>query len=274
MTTATPKKAREMPKGGKKGGTMFPRVPLAEALIYAKKLVSKTHTGPQTQEVILLGVLGSKHAKGQLGMSALKQYGLMKGDIKSNFTADSLAKQIAAAPDEELAPLHRQAVLKPTVFKALFETFHGDTISKAKLMQRAADVKVHPDETANCVDIYISGMLTAGLVTVAGDQVTHLASSDLALLSASNRVPGIDAEAADKRHSGDETNGDSPGTDNEVSVPGSGSTEANAESTGLPNGLGGTGPRAVFNVNVTLDSSLDTEKLLKQLELLKRFGAI
>ena len=33
-------------------------------------------------------------------------------------------------------------------------------------------------------------------------------------------------------------------------------------------------PRAVFNVNVTLDSSLDTEKLQKQLELLKRFGAI
>jgi hypothetical protein len=30
----------------------------------------------------------------------------------------------------------------------------------------------------------------------------------------------------------------------------------------------------VFNVNVTLDSSLDIEKLQKQLELLKRFGAI
>jgi hypothetical protein len=35
-----------------------------------------------------------------------------------------------------------------------------------------------------------------------------------------------------------------------------------------------SGPRAVFNVNVTLDSSLDIEKLQKQLELLKRFGAI
>ena len=34
------------------------------------------------------------------------------------------------------------------------------------------------------------------------------------------------------------------------------------------------GPRAVFNVNVSLDSSLDIEKLQKQLELLKRFGAI
>ena len=46
-------------------------------------------------------------------------------------------------------------------------------------------------------------------------------------------------------------------------------TENNSENPG-----GKSGQRAVFNVNVTLDSSMDIEKLQKQLELLKRYGAI
>lgn len=161
MTTAPAKNPRQMPKGGRKGGAVFPRIPLADAVVYAKKLVSKTHTGPQSNDVILMGVIGSKHDKGVYGMSALKQFGLMTGDTKSHFSADVLAKKIAAAPSEELIPLFRQAALKPTVFKALFETFHGDTVSKAKLKQRVADLKVHPDETGNCVEVYVASMSTA-----------------------------------------------------------------------------------------------------------------
>lgn len=135
-----------MPKGGRKGGSVFPRVALNDAIKYARKLVSKTHTSAQPKDVILSGVVGAKTGTGDVRMSALKQYGFLKGDTKSNFFADELAKKIAAAPPEELVPLYRQAMLKPTVFKKLFDTFHGDTISKAKLKQRAADLKVHPDE--------------------------------------------------------------------------------------------------------------------------------
>jgi hypothetical protein len=175
MTASPEKKARQMPKGGRKGGSTFPRVALTDAIGYARKLVSKTHTAPQPKDVILSGVFGVRGPQGEIRISALKQYGFLKGDVKTNFSADNLAKKIVAAPSEELVPLYRQAMLKPTIFKKLFDTFHGDAVSKAKLKQRAADLKVHPDETSTCVDLYISGMVTACLVIVDGDQVTHLA---------------------------------------------------------------------------------------------------
>jgi len=44
------------PKGGRKGGTGYPKVKLEQAVAYAKKLVGKTHTGPQPALTILPGV--------------------------------------------------------------------------------------------------------------------------------------------------------------------------------------------------------------------------
>ena len=87
MTTAPAKKARQMPKGGRKGGSVFPRVALGDAIVYARKLVSKTHTAPQHNDVILSGVIGVKGGTGEVRMSALKQYGFLKGDAKSSFSA-------------------------------------------------------------------------------------------------------------------------------------------------------------------------------------------
>lgn len=274
MTSAPAKKVRQMPKGGRKGGSIFPRVALADALGYAKKLVGKTHTSPQPRDVILMGVIGSKYEKGEVGMSALKQYGLMTGDTKSNFSADDLAKKISAAPPEELIPLYRKAALKPVVFKALFETYHGDTVSKAKLKQRAADLKVHPDETGNCVDLYAASMVTAKLVIVAGDQVTHVASAEAAAPAA--RVAeeeGTDAVDADAVASDESALGSQ--VENSTGLSPNGSRNAAKGNAGaLRDGDGATAPRAVFNVNVTLDASLDVEKLEKQLALLRRYGAL
>lgn len=279
MTTAPAKKTRQMPKGGRKGGSTFPRVPLADALAYAKKLVSKTHTGPQTRDVILMGVIGSKHDKGELGMSALRQYGLLKGDAKSNYVAEDLAKRITAAPPEELMPLHRQAALRPTVFKALFDTFHSDTISKAKLRQRAHDLKVHPDETSNCVELYVASMVTAGLVTVSGEQVTHVASADALAPPLLQR----DADDESVHFTGERADDGSPAQQSESEAGSGTKAEADCASGGVtaaaPAGAANQSsvdqtPRAVFNVNVTLDSSLDTDKLERQLQLLKRYGAI
>jgi len=274
MSIEAESKTRQMPKGGRKGGSIFPRVTLNDAVTYARKLVSKTHTSAQPKDVILSGVVGAKGGTGEVRMSALKQYGFLKGDTKSNFSADDLAKKIAAAPPDELNSLYRQAVLKPAVFKKLFDTFHGDTVSKAKLKQRAADLKVHPDETGTCVDLYISGMTAANLVTIEGDQVKHLASRDVEPTST------VDVEG----ETGSDTMDDLPEEDAAQDGLQGGSDGSSAEGHAAGNGAiadpltpaGNTqlGPRAVFNVNVTLDSSLDIEKLQKQLELLKRFGAI
>src|SRR4051812_18032682 len=109
--TSEGKTMRQMPKGGRKGGIVFPRIALKDALGYARKLVSKTHTSAQPQDVIFSGVVGTKGGPGNVRISALKQYGFLKGDAKSNFSADELAKQIIAAPQEELTLLYRRAVL-------------------------------------------------------------------------------------------------------------------------------------------------------------------
>ena len=105
-------------------------------------------------------------------------------------------------------------------------------------------------------------------MTVDGDQVKHLAANDAAMAatSAVTDTETIDEKleddgAAEAANKGDEEAGP------EVKDEG-------AAKTRELKGERPSGPRAVFNVNVTLDSSLDIEKLQRQLELLKRFGAI
>lgn len=275
MTIAPAKQTRQMPKGGRKGGSVFPRLALNDAIGYARKLVSKTHTARQPQDVILSGVIGAKGGIGAVRMSALKQYGFLEGDTKTNFSADELAKKIAAAPPDELVQLYQQAMLKPTVFKKLFDTFHGDSVSKAKLKQRAADLNVHPDETTTCVDLYVSGMTIAGLVTVEGDQVKHLASSDVGAAQVVSTADETEPETTDEEQAGGESTEAQDSGDEGADVTAKGANEGEkVVNTKAPKSTGQSGPRAVFNVNVTLDSSLDIEKLQKQLELLKRFGAI
>ena len=272
--TTTNKAPKQMPKGGRKGGAVFPRISLSEALQYAKKLVSKTHAGAQPADVILSGVVGNKSGPGRVRVSALKQYGFLKGDTKTGFSADELAKKITAAPEEELAPLYEHAILRPKIFKKLFDTYHGDAVTKAKLKQRAADLEVHPDETESRADIYISGMVTAGLVTIDGERIIHKASSELGQTDsqageAEQTERGFAAPMLGEESAGDTAHAAEVVTKNSDSVEHANGTSSDDLAT--PNQHG---PRAVFNVNVTLDSSLDIEKLQKQLELLKRFGAI
>ncbi len=273
--TAKEKKVRQMPKGGRKGGAVFPRVTFQDALGYARKLVSKTHVGAQPRDVILSGVVGAKAGIGNVRLSALKQYGFLKGDTKSKFSADELAKQIVAAPPEELRPLYSQAILKPTIFKRLFETFHSDTVTKAKLKQRAADLNVHPEETETCVELYLSGMTIAGLVTVEGDRVTHVCDSSVVpgnFPVGENNIGSLEDIGANDLSEVDFNEGLGP--DALASIEEDDRCDANLVSSALSINASRLDPRAVFNVNVTLDSSLDIDKLQKQLELLKRFGAI
>lgn len=244
------KSKKTMPKGVRKGGTRFPRQSLADALGWAKKLVAKTHLGPQPEGVVLSGVVGSSSSVGQVRISTLKQFGLLEGDSKG-YAASELAKKIEAAPAEERTALYRMAALTPPVFKTLFDTFHGDEVNYAKLKQRSAELKVHPDETGKCADIYAASMATAGLASLDGDKVVHVAAIDTVLPASSSLPP----EEESQDSVGNASSADDP-IEDEVS-------------TDMP-----ARPRAVFNVNVTLDSSLDTEKLERQLRLLKRFGAI
>ncbi|QYC11680.1 hypothetical protein [Brevundimonas nasdae] len=241
---------RKMPKGVRKGGTRFPRQTLGDSLAWAKKLVAKTHLGPQPEGVVLSGVVGNSNSVGRVRLSTLKQFGLMEGDSKG-YIASDLAKRIEAAPTEERSALYRAAVLAPPVFKALFDTFHGDEVTHAKLKQRAAELKVHPEETGKCADVYVTSMVTAGLATLDGDKIAHLSAIDMGTPPPS---PLITEQGDTDEPKVADDDGEGPEDETQPEAP--------------------NPKRAIFNVNVTLDSSLDTEKLERQLRLLKKFGAI
>lgn len=267
--TDEPKSKRVMPKGGRKGGAIFPRIPLKDAVAFARKLVSKTHVSAQPRDVILSGVVGAKGTRGNIRISALKQFGFLKGDSKSNYSANELAKRVDSAPPEELVELYRISALKPTIFNAIFDTFQGDVVTRAKLKQRAADLKVHPDETENCVEVYISSLTTAELVKANADGVTHVSSSQLATGFAAPKL----LDQAEEVEIGDVTTdaNDLPDIDDE----GDADTRSQEEATNLqypPRRSNGIQP--AINVSINIDSSMDVDKLQKQLELLKRFGAI
>lgn len=263
--------AKAMPKGGRKGGAMFPRINLEAAVGYAKKLVSKTHSGPQPKDVIYSGVLGGAGTSSNEKISALKQYGFVVGDTTNGFSASEEAKQLVAAPTEEIRAHYRAAVLRPKVFKALFDTFHGDAVTLAKLKQRASGLNVHPDETENCIEIYVQSAGMAELAKPEGDLYRHIADSDV-----NSSSPKPQAETGDAGHAEegpDEVPPPGPDVDQRTATTDpDASTEKNVNGSGRAENA--ISPRAIFNVKVTLDSSLDTEKLQKQLELLKKYGAI
>jgi hypothetical protein len=245
---------KSMPKGVKKGGTRYPRQSLVEALPWAKKLVVKTHLGPQPQDVILAGVFGNSGPVGQIRLSTLKQYGLLKGDSKG-YSATDLAKKVESSPEEELPILYRVATLNPPIFKALFDTFHGDEVTLARLKQRAAELKVHPEETENCVEIYVTSVVLANLAKRTGDKLVHVSAAD-----ALKKDPVATESVGENSHL--EVHPDDSGDDH--------GREADRDQDS-----GSQAPRrAAFTVNLTLDSTLDADKLEQQLKLLKKYGAI
>jgi hypothetical protein len=256
MASETGKAPRKMPKGGRKGGATFPRYSLNDALKWSKKLVFKTHLGPQPQGVIHSGVVGAKNSVGNVRISALRHYGLLTGDAKG-YVASELAKRTNAAPTDEAQALHREAVLSAKLFKELFNTFQGDSVTKQKLRQRAADLNVHPEQTDTCIDIYVSSMSTAGLLNAEGEKISHVSSAVEGTEGDEPLADPSDVEQPAEPHA---ENSEVQSADQDTELP---QPRSSARS-----------PRAVFNVNVTLDSSLDIEKLSKQLELLRRFGAI
>ncbi|MGA8344323.1 MAG: hypothetical protein WB781_20490, partial [Candidatus Sulfotelmatobacter sp.] len=115
-------KPRVMPKGGRKGGTTFPRMGLTEALTYSDNVAKKTTTGPQSVENIRLGVFENKGPRGGVKAAALKQYGLLE-EKNDTYDSTALARKILAAIDEEKPLLWRQAFLTSKIFAQMYETY-------------------------------------------------------------------------------------------------------------------------------------------------------
>lgn len=252
---AEPEK-KKTPKGGRKGGTLFPKIDLARAEDYAKRLVSKTHTGAQPAAIILPGVFDSSKDQGEIRASALKQYNLLEGDPKA-YQASELGKQLASSPPEEITPFRQRACLAPKVFKVLFDTFQGDTISRAKIRQQAINLKVHPDTADNCVEVFVSSLQHAGLAKADQDNVVFVKSPAEAPHAARETTPEVGVAQAQP------ATVETPAGKEEILQP-----VGPAE---LPKPPRTTGP---IQVNITVDPSMDPEKLEKLLKLLKQYGAL
>ena len=254
-------KKMNLVRGKKKGGTRFPRISLERALKYSTKLVSKTAVASQSEAILLAGVFGNTGSRGKVRASAMKQYGLMEGTAAA-YKATQLAKDIDAAADEgERLPLIRRAMLAPKIFRDLFETYHGDEASKGKIRGRTQQLEVHPDSGEECAELFISSAETAKLGTRVGDGIKLIAAIDAAPLTEET------SEATDTEGTQLSV---SPETENNNGEENSQLREQDRHTNETPR------PRtaADVTVNLTVDSSLDGDKLGKQLELLRQYGLI
>lgn len=249
---------RKPPKGGRKGGTVFPKIDLKQAHDYAKKLVSKTHSGPQPDTIILTGVFNNAGAEGKVRASALKQFSLLEGEPTA-YQATQLARDIVSAPSEELSPLLQKACLAPKLFKTLFDTFQNDTVTTAKIRQQAINFKVHPDTADECVKIFVGSLQYAGLAKVNQDDIivskfTQVATHDL-----------LSKDSATDTSTETET----------IKTNKSNSQEGESDKFGFdPASINRRPITPSFQVSISIDPSMDPDKLEKLLKLLKQYGAI
>lgn len=251
------------PKGGRKGGTLFPKINLTQALDYGKKLVAKTHTGALPEKTILPGVFKNAGAAGKVRGSALKQFGLMQGNAHA-YEATKLAKDIDAAPLEERLPLLQRAFLSSKLFKEIFTTFQDDSVSKAKIEQRAKGLEVHPESAAECAQLFMESAVTAGLGTINGELI--------ALVNAGASAQGEEsAEGQDHEKSDDHEGVEDGAAAVEEATTAAGAKNSRHDESGKRIL---SGAKAGVTVNLNVDSSSDPDKLEKQLRLLREFGVI
>ena len=261
MAEAAKPEKKKMPKGGRRGGTLFPKINLQKALEYSKKLVSKTHNGPQPEQTILVGVFNNKGPGGGVRASALKQYGLMEGDTAA-YSASPLARQIEAAIPEERPALTQRAFLTPKLFKQIYDTLQSETASRARVRQVVVTAKVHPDSADECVACFIDGAVHSGLGTLDGENVV-LVNAGAVVVSPAD---GQDAEELEEHVEETEQGNEAGAAQTEAATVNNGSAQQRGQAGGVSN--------ADVRVNLAVDSSSDPDKLEKQLKLLKQYGLL
>ncbi|GAB5561390.1 MAG: hypothetical protein SynsKO_30370 [Synoicihabitans sp.] len=248
--------AKKMPKGGRKGGTTFPRVRLKDAAGYAEKLVSKTHTGTQPDTVILPGVFGASGPSGKVRASALKQFGLLEGTPKA-YDSTELAQSIVAAPEEEIRSHLATAFFKVKVFTTLFDTFCDDTVSTARVRQQALKLKVHPDSVNECVELFIGSATDAGLANQSGDDIAF------------TKTP-VEKVSEDQAEAETEEQSEVPPEEEQTEV-----VDAELEQEPETGGQSSVTPsKTKANLEIKIDPSMDPEKLDRLLGVLKKYGQI
>ena len=227
-------------------------------------VVQNSDGGAQPQDQILGGVFNSLSWLGEVKLSAVKQFGLLKGD-RAGYEATDLAKQIAAAPAEELPPLLQRACLTPPIFKTLFETFHNDEVSLAKIRQVAAHQNVHIDSADKCVEIFAASVEFAGCGSKTGDALRLTARpAESQTGSSPSALPDETPDDSADADAGAEDGATPAQEENQIGAAAKGNThraDDGASRRSLP-----------VQVNITIDPTMDPEKLEKHLKLLRGYG--
>lgn len=262
MAEADTPTVKKPPKGGRKGGTLFPKINLKQAVNYSKKLVSKTHTGPQPETTILPGVFGNAGPNGKVRASALKQFGLLEGEVDA-YKASELAREIDAAPEEDRSPLLQRAFLSSKLFSQIFETYHDDTVSKAKIEQRAKGLKVHPDSAEECTQLFMESAVTAGLGTLNGDPISLVKTGQNSLSEYSGDSESVEDET--QQQGEEDVKGQFVQENTSADKNGRAGSSEKKDKQGAKSGV---------TLTLTVDPSSDPDKLEKQLKLLRQYGVI
>jgi hypothetical protein len=178
------------------------------------------------------------------------------------YKATKLSRDIDAAPAEERPPLLQQAFLSSKLFKQMFETFHDDTVSKAKIEQRAKGLDVHPESAGECAQIFIDSAVEAGLGTLSGDSISLVKARSI--LPTAHPPTGEDAQEDTIGQNKDPADGHV-----EKTAP----VARNTNETG-PETLARQSGKPGVTLTLTVDPSSDPDKLEKQLKLLRDYGMI
>jgi hypothetical protein len=146
------------------------------------------------------------------------------------------------------------------LFSQILDTYQGDTVTKGKIEQRAKGLEVHTESAEDCAQIFMDSAVFAGLGTVTGDSISLIKSEVTA-------VPPLPTDE-DTADSDIEENG------GESEEPADAEVAAKQDPKAAGKPVAKSGQKANVNLNLTVDSTTDPEKLEKQLKLLRQFGML
>lgn len=239
--------AEKKSRRGHKGGKRYPKLSLEQTLKYTNKLVTSTQTFKPRLEV-LATVFGSKTWLGMQRLSATRQYGLIQGNSKAMGASD-LATGLKNASRGQITSLLQQACLSPDIFKAIYDQFIGQPVSRKDMQEFAVTQGINPTSAEECVKHLVDSMVFSSLATLNGPE-------EVIIYERNSMIPSATASA----HAARVTK--SP-EGIETVLPGMGLGE-------------GSLPAYAHRVNVNVDIQTDTdpENLKKCLDILKAYGAI
>jgi len=169
-------------------------------------------------------------------------------------------------------PFLQSALLNSKLFKQVFDTFHGDSISKAKIKQLVQQSGVHPDSADECVEIFVDSAIVAGLGTFSGDSLTLVSAGAVAGVAEETPKDEGVAPPHELDAAGPPQNPETAKVD-DTSTKGA-PMELRNGAEDQPEGLVQRGNKPGLTVNLNVDSSSDPDKLQKQLDLLRKYNLI